>query len=628
MTRPLAHYFFGATSRRKSFLCRSVLFLAASVLALAAQPYGLENRPAVGPFLNGVLPASSAAPFPALLSQTGAFADVASLTAAPGLIPFEVNAALWTDGAVKRRWIAVPTNAQIAFASTGLWTFPPGTVLVKHFELGVNETNPAIRWRVETRLLIMSSNNTAFGATYRWRTNQIEADLLAAGLSENIVIQTAVGTRKQRWSYPSREDCLMCHNYRAGFVLGPRTAQLNRDAAYDVTGITDNQLRAWSHIGLFANPPAEEAMAALPKMSGLGDESASLEARARSYLDVNCAHCHQPGGPAHAFFDARHVTPLEQQGMINGRVAQDLNVLGARLLAPGDADRSTVLLRQTIVDSLKMPPLGRNTVDTGAAQLMREWIDSLPRAGGPYRLVAAGEEWKYLDDGAPPDPAWNQPGFDDRAWLTGNAEFGFGDFDEVTTINSGLPGAGLITAYFRREFTLSDAPLHTNLLVRLLRDDGAIVYLNGAEVLRSNLPNGPVNHGALALTDIDGDAETEFIEAAVAPSLLREGTNVIAVEVHQHSALSDDVSFDLVLLGYMRAAARNIPPGMEVPPPVGGPFLLRIYGFDDQLYRIEASTNLIDWLPRWTNAPTRGVLEFTEPDGAAPFRFYRARIWP
>lgn len=614
----------------KSILCRGVLFLAVTVLPLAAQPYGLENRPAVGPFLNGLLPATSADPFPAQLSQTGAFSDVATLTAAPELIPFDVNAALWTDGALKSRWIALPTNTQIVFAPTSSWVFPPGTVLVKHFELGVDETDPSIRKRVETRLLIVSANGSVFGATYRWGTNTQDATLLAGSLSENIVIQTATGVpRKQKWTYPSRDNCLSCHTARSGYVLSPRTAQLNGDLAYPQTGATDNQLRAWNHIGLFANPLDENSLASLPRMFGLADASASLEARARSYLDVNCAHCHQPGGPSHALFDVRYSTPLEQQGLINGRAAHDMEILGARLIAPGDAERSMILVRQTILDSEKMPPLGRNLTDTQAEQVLRAWIEGMPRAGGPYRLVATGAEWKFLDDGSQPDAAWRQAGFDDSAWLTGAAELGFGDGDELTPISGGLPGAPLITAYFRRTFTLSNAPLYTNLLVRLLRDDGAIVYLNGTEVLRTNLPNGPVNNSTLALVDIDGDAETEFIEAPLAPALLVEGINVIAVEVHQSSALSDDLSFELTLLGYVRAVARNVPPQLEVLTPAGGgPFRLRVYGFDDQLYRLESSANLIDWLPRWTNAPTRGVLEFTEPDGAAPFRFYRARIWP
>jgi uncharacterized repeat protein (TIGR03806 family) len=579
--------------------------------------------------MNGLLPATPTSSFPALLSQTGAFSDVPSLTPAPELIPFEVNTPLWTDGAQKWRWIAVPTNTQIVFTETGPWTFPPGTVLVKHFELGIDETDPAIRKRVETRLLIVSTSGTVFGATYRWRADNQDADLLVGRFAENIVIQSAAGAHKQRWTYPAPADCLWCHNPRAGQALGARTAQLNRDFAYAQTDVTDSQLRAWNHIGLFANPPDENSLASLPRMFGLADATAPLEARARSYLDANCAHCHQPGGPVGASFDARYDTPLEQQGLINGHAPHDLDILGARLIAPGDADLSVVLERQTLLDDEKMPPLGRNLIDTLAAQVFREWIDGLPRAGGPYRLVATGAEWKYLDDGSEPDTDWRQARFDDSSWRTGVAEFGFGDGDEMTVISSGLPGVPLITAYFRRTFTLSNAPLYTNLLVRLLRDDGAIVYLNGTEVLRTNLPNGSVNSSTPALADVDGDAEAQFIEAALAPSLLIEGTNVIAVEVHQSSAFSDDLSFELTLLGYMRAAARNVPPQLEMlTSAAGNPFRLRVFGFDDQLYCIEASGNLIDWQPRWTNAPTRGILEFTEPDGTAPFRFYRARIWP
>jgi len=617
----------------KSFLCCGVLFLVATVLPLVAHPYGLENRPAVGPFLNGLVPATPADSFPPLLSQTGAFSDVASLTAAPELIPFEVNSALWTDGALKQRWIAVPTNSQIIFAEAEPWIFPPGTVLVKHFELGIDETNPAIRRRVETRLLIVASNNTVFGATYRWRTDNQDADLLPGSYSENIGVQTATGPRKQRWTYPSREDCLSCHNPWAGFVLGPKTAQLNRDLLYAPGGVTDNQLRTWSHLGLFANPPEENSLASLPRMFGLWDNTASLEARARSYLDANCAHCHQPGGPLRTFFDVRYSTPLERQGLINGRVVHDLEISGARLIAPADADRSMILARQLPLDPAeedeKMPPLGRSLTDTQAEQVLRAWIEELPRAGGPYRLIATEAEWRYLFDGSEPDAAWQRAGFDDSEWLTGLAELGFGDGDEATIITNGLPDVPPITAYFRRTFTLSNAPLYTNLLVQLLRDDGAIVYLNGTEVLRTNLPDGPVNGNTLALVDLDGDAEIQFIEASLAPSLLVEGSNVIAVEVHQSSAFSEDMSFDLALLGFVRAAAQNIPPLLEAPTAAAGsPYRLRLYGFDEQLYRIEASNNLIDWEPRWTNAPTRGILEFTEWDSSAPYRFYRARIWP
>ena len=611
---------------RASSLCvGTVLILSSTLPRLAAQPYGLESRPAVGPFLNGALPSDPAASFPPLLSQTGAFSDVAALTPSPGLIPFDVNSPLWTDGALKWRWIAVPTNAQIAFATSAPWVFPPGTVLVKHFELGVNDTNPAIRKRIETRLLIVSSNGAAFGATYRWRADHQEADLLAGSLSENITVQTATGTRKHRWSYPSPSECLMCHNSQAGFVLGPKTAQLNRDLAYAQSGVADNQLRAWNHLGLFGAPLDENAISGLPKMFSLTNATASLEARARSHLDSNCAHCHRPGGPAHATFDARYELPLAQQGLINGRVSWSLDVWNPRVIAPGDAERSMILSRLTRQDSFKMPPLGRNVTNAQAEQLFRAWINGMPREGGPYRLFATGAEWKFLDDGSAPDTTWRRAQFNDDSWLTGAAELGFGDGDEMTPIGNGP----LVTAYFRRTFTVANASLYTNLLVRLLRDDGAVVYLNSTEVLRSNLPEGSVSHGTLALADVAGDAEFSFIEGSIAPSLLVEGTNVIAVEVHQSSPSSDDLSFDLDLLGWVRPAPMLAPPWLEVPLVLpGGAFRLWLHGVDGQPYVIEASINLNDWQPRWTNSTSGGVREFVEPSGAAPFRFYRARQWP
>lgn len=595
-------------------------------LHAAAQPYGLESRPSVGPFLNGQLPANPGVSFPTLLSQTGVFVDVAALSPAPGLIPFDVNTPLWTDNAWKARWIAVPDGAQIQFSLTGPWVFPTGTVLVKHFELGVNDTNPSVRRRIETRLLVVATNGVVLGATYRWQPDQLDAVLLADALSENIVIQTATGTRKQRWSYPSPADCLSCHNVKAGVILGPKTAQLERSLTYPSTGIAANQLRTWMHIGLIANPPDEETLAAVPRMYGLAETAVPVEARARSYLDANCAHCHQPGGPARASFDARYLTPLAEQGLINARVAQSLDVWGARVVAPGDSERSMLLSRLSRLDSFKMPPLGRNATDTQAVEVVRAWIDGLPRDGGPYRLVATGAEWKFLDDDTTPDAAWKNPGFDDSTWSGGASELGFGDDDEMTVIGA---ISLLNTAYFRRTFNVVNASLYTNLLVRLLRDDGAAVYLNGAEVFRSNLPPGPLSHGTTALVDVDGDEEVNYLETPLPRELLVEGTNVLAVEVHQSSASGGDLSFDLELLGWVRPAALLAPPRLELSRMYpGGLVRLRLFGFDGQPYVIEGSGNLQNWSPRWTNAPSGGVRDFAEPLGATPSRFYRARLWP
>ncbi|MFZ4763753.1 MAG: PQQ-dependent sugar dehydrogenase [Roseimicrobium sp.] len=153
--------------------------------------------------------AQKSAEAPALLSQTGAFTDLAKLTPAAGLIPYSVNNPLWSDGAEKSRWIAIPNdgnangpNAKIAFAPDNEWSFPEGTVFVKHFELGVDEKNATMKKRVETRFLVLGQNNQAYGVTYRWRDDGTDADLLTTSATQNYTISTSAGgTRTQTWSF-------------------------------------------------------------------------------------------------------------------------------------------------------------------------------------------------------------------------------------------------------------------------------------------------------------------------------------------------------------------------------------------------------------------------------------------
>src|ERR1041385_5028188 len=139
-------------------------------------------------------PPPASRPMPTLLSQTGVFQDLANLTPSPRLIPYTVNSPLWSDAALKQRWLALPTNTLIHFASTGEWTFPNGSVFVKHFSLQTNETNPNLLRRLETRLLVRDTNGTAYGVTYKWRPDNSDADLLTNSLSEDILITTATGT--------------------------------------------------------------------------------------------------------------------------------------------------------------------------------------------------------------------------------------------------------------------------------------------------------------------------------------------------------------------------------------------------------------------------------------------------
>ncbi len=324
------------------------------------------------------MPNQDGGALPPLLSQTGAFENTRELRPNRSLIPYDIIFPFWSDGAAKFRWAAVPNEpagGKVGFTTNQAWSFPAGTVFVKHFELATDETRPEIKRRLETRLLVRDESGGVYGATYKWRADNSDADLLPANLSETILIKTATGIRTQIWYYPSRQDCQTCHTERAGHVLGVTTRQMNREFTYP-GGISDNQLRAWNHIGMFAPDLEESSLPKLPMLAEPEDAKRSLEDRARSYLDANCAHCHQPGGTV-AFFDARYDTPLPRQDLIEGPVRFDQGIDRAHVIAPNDPWRSLALLRVESSSGDKMPPLAHNVLDRQGSALLRAWITSL-----------------------------------------------------------------------------------------------------------------------------------------------------------------------------------------------------------------------------------------------------------
>ena len=175
---------------------------------------------------------------------------------------------------------------------------------------------------------------------------------------------------------------------------------------------------------------------------------------------------------------------------------------------------------------------------------------SLPFTGADVdntEYVSAGAEWKYLDDGSDQGTDWVAPGFNDAAWASGNAQLGYGDGDETTVVGFGPDeNDKYITTYFRRTFQVADITDVIKLRLMLLRDDGAVVYINGTEAARSSMADGEV-----AYTTVANDAgdENKYYEYNLDSALLVDGTNTIAVEVHQSGGTSSDMSFDLVLYG-------------------------------------------------------------------------------
>jgi len=185
---------------------------------------------------------------------------------------------------------------------------------------------------------------------------------------------------------------------------------------------------------------------------------------------------------------------------------------------------------------------------------------SIPVRGQSSTLVPAGSAWRYLDNGSDQGTAWRAPSFNDSAWASGLAQLGYGDGDEATVVGyGGNASAKYITTYFRRTFSVANPAAFGSLTLRILRDDGAVVYLNGVEAFRTNMPQGAINYTTLASATITGADESTFITATLSPSLLVAGSNVIAVEVHQADPTSSDISFDLELAGNAAVALTRGP---------------------------------------------------------------------
>lgn len=312
--------------------------------------------------------------YPATLADTGLFADVSDLSPAPGLLPYTPNLSFWSDHAIKRRWFIVPDAADMTWAAEGAWTYPDGTIWVKHFDLETTRGNPATARRIETRLLVKNATGS-YGVSYRWNTQQTEAHLVGdAGEAFDIeVIENGI-PRQQHYSIPSRAQCLACHTPQAGHALSFNTRQLNREAT--IHGHTGNQMELLRLAGYFTNTPASPNV--LPRHVRPDESSFSLESRARSYLAVNCSSCHFTGGTAPGNWDARAHLSLVQTGMMNGLAVQSGGDPLNRLIVPGDTAHSIILSRVAVTNGFtRMPPIGSSELDQGGITLLTNWITQL-----------------------------------------------------------------------------------------------------------------------------------------------------------------------------------------------------------------------------------------------------------
>jgi uncharacterized repeat protein (TIGR03806 family) len=335
--------------------------------------------------------------FPRKLSETGLFTSTRDLRPAAGLIPYSVNAQLYSDNASKERYLAIPGLGQIEFdtveypqPSPGAprgWRFPNGTVAVKTFFLEMEKGNPATRRRLETRILHfekLAGNEEVGdqywrGYTYLWNDDQTDAELVdTGGLDRTYTIKDARapgGSRQQRYHFPSRTECTLCHTMPAKFVLGLNTHQLNKEHNYG--WVQANQLATWEQLGLFTKPlPA--APEKLPRLVDYDDPKQKLDARARSYLQGNCAHCHIKWGGGNADFQLLFTLKLADMGIAGVRPAHgDFGIKDPKLLKPGRPQESLIYHRMTLTGLGRMPHVGSSVVDERGVKLIHDWIEGL-----------------------------------------------------------------------------------------------------------------------------------------------------------------------------------------------------------------------------------------------------------
>jgi len=390
----------------------------------------------------------SDAVIPQTLSATRVFSNLQNLAPTAGVVPYEVATPFWSDYAIKKRWFFMQEpGAKITRDEAGGWKYPTGTVWVKHFDFEHIRGNPESRRRLETRFVVKTADGV-YGLTYRWRPNGSDADLVPdSGMDEDLEVVEGGVRRTQRWHYPSRSECLSCHNPSAGFALGFSSRQLNRDVSSGSGWV--NQMLALSDRGVFDHSVTPAEAATLPRMAAVDDETAPLELRFRSFLDANCAYCHLPGGPGQGFWDGRLETPLEQAGIVDGILTDEHGIAGARVIKIGDPNGSMLLRRIAEMGALHMPPLATAEVSQAGVDVVTRWlmrprthwlIGAADRAADsppgvpyePYKEFAVENALVDTPPGAvtrsPGDPEYdanNNPGPDDDFYLDGWYPAGF-----------------------------------------------------------------------------------------------------------------------------------------------------------------------------------------------------------
>ncbi len=307
--------------------------------------------------------------FPRKLSQTGLFKDFKKQTPAPGVIPYEIQAEPWMDGATAKRFLAIPGSGQLDYHKRNnlahgilrdFFKFPTNTVLAKTISLG--------RRHIETQILHFNGVNW-LPYNYVWNDDQSEA-LLSDGRGADTELKLAnrrAEIENRPWRLHSNAECMTCHMARPGHVLGFH--HQFTDIKTSINGRPQNQQDAWIKMGLLKKKPK--------KAHWLKNESA-LQKQARAYLHANCAHCHRRGGGGTAPFELRADMPLDRMQLFDVKPNQGtFGMRDPKIITKGDPQRSVLLYRMASTGGGHMPKLGARTVDPKGLKLTWDWIAEL-----------------------------------------------------------------------------------------------------------------------------------------------------------------------------------------------------------------------------------------------------------
>lgn len=380
--------------------------------------------------------AATANVFPRKLSETGLFSNVTKHEPAAGVLPFSINVEQWSDFATAERWVGVPGNETIGLHRKALPV--PGSqfsravdpandmVLLKTLTLELEAGKPESRRRIETQTLHYDGREWQ-AYTYEWNDEQTDAVLVdRQGKNRTFMVtdpNEPGGKRTQVWRFSSRGECLRCHNPWSEHALAFNLAQLNRD--HDFGSVTDNQIRTLRHLGIYtdvvepvdphdpyAKPEPVRTLAELPKLSPLDDEAADVALRARSYLQVNCAHCHRFNGGGSSYIYLTNDLPLLDTKTIGVKPTQGtFGIEDAELIAAGDPYRSALYFRLSKTGPGHMPHLGAKFIDQKALKVIHDWIARIPRQIADLdkidKLIALDEPTALKNEAAnSPHAAW------------------------------------------------------------------------------------------------------------------------------------------------------------------------------------------------------------------------------